>query len=84
MGIQMEEILNDMPLKANVKNALLRDADEPLTRYLWLLDAICRNEWDVAQSLLRDVGVPLSKAAKMYMQAGRDVAELMTSISKAH
>ena len=84
MGIQMEEILKDMPLKANVKNALLRDADEPLTRYLWLLDAICRNEWDAAQSLLRDAGVPLSTAAKMYMQAGRDVGELLTSISKTN
>ena len=82
MGIRMDEILKDMPLNAHVKNALLRDAQEPLTRYLWLLDAIYRNDWDVAQSLLRALDVPLPKAAQMYMQAGRDVGELMTSSLK--
>lgn len=84
MGISMDEILKDMPLDARVKNALLRDAQEPLTRYLWLLDSICRNDWDVAKSHLQAFGVPLPRAAQMYMQAGRDVGELMSSISQAN
>ncbi len=84
MGMKMKEILDDMPLKASVKTALMRDEKEPLTRFLRLLDAISRNDWIEAQSLLQAIGIPLPKAAKLYMQAGRDAGELMQSLSKTH
>jgi EAL and modified HD-GYP domain-containing signal transduction protein len=81
MGMKMKEIVDGMPLEATVKRALMREAKEPLTRFLWLLDAIWRDDWSNAQSLLRDIGVSLPTAAKLYMQAGRDAAALMTSLS---
>jgi len=83
MGMKMKEIVDGMPLMAVVKHALVRDVKEPLTRFLNLLDAIWRNDWEQAQGFLRAVGVPLPTAATLYMQAGRDASALMASFSKA-
>jgi len=81
MGVKMTDIVNDMPLKAVVKKALVRDEREPLTRYLMLLDAIWRNEWSEARAILREVGVPLPKAAQLYMQAGHNMTELLGALN---
>jgi len=81
MGMKMTDIVNDMPLKTGVKKALVRDEREPLTRYLMLLDAIWRNDWSEARSILHEVGVPLPRAAQLYMQAGHNMAELMGALS---
>jgi len=83
MGMKMTDIVNDMPLKTGVKKALVRDEREPLTRYLMLLDAIWRNDWSEARAILHEVGVPLPRAAQLYMQAGHNMAELMGALSSA-
>ncbi|KAF0234850.1 MAG: hypothetical protein FD177_413 [Desulfovibrionaceae bacterium] len=83
MGMKMTDIVNDMPLKSGVKKALVRDEREPLTRYLMLLDAIWRNDWSEARAILHEVGVPLPRAAQLYMQAGHNMAELMGALSSA-
>ncbi|WP_156920939.1 hypothetical protein [Fundidesulfovibrio putealis] len=46
-----------------------------------LLDAIWRNDWSEARAILRDVGVPLPKAAQLSMQAGHNMAELMGALN---
>jgi len=84
MGMRMREIVDEMPLMAVVKSALVRDAKEPLTRFISLLDAIWQNDWSQAQAILGTVGVPLPKAAQLYMQAGEATVELMSSLSPAH
>jgi EAL and modified HD-GYP domain-containing signal transduction protein len=84
MGMKMKEVVDGMPLLAVVKKALVRDPQEPLTRFLQLLDAIGRGDWNQAQTLLRAVGIPLSMAATLYLQAGRDVGELMASLTKTN
>lgn len=83
MGLKMKEVVEDMPLVATVKNALLRDAKEPMSRFVMLLDAIWRNDWNGARALLNGVGVPLSLGAKLYMQAGEQTQELLASFSGA-
>lgn len=81
MGMKMTDIVNEMPLKTGVKKALVRDEREPLTRYLMLLDAIWRNDWSEARAILHEVGVPLPRAAQLYMQAGHNMAELMGALN---
>lgn len=81
MGLKMTDIVNDMPLKSGIKKALVRDEREPLTRYLKLIDAIWRNRWSEARSILREVGVPLHTAAQLYMQAGQDMTKLMETLN---
>lgn len=80
MGLKMKEVVEDMPLLPTIKSALLRDAREPMSRFVMLLDAIWRNDWNGARSLLNGVGVPLSLGAKLYMQAGEQTQELIDSL----
>jgi EAL and modified HD-GYP domain-containing signal transduction protein len=77
MGMRMQEIVDSMPLKAVVRKALVRDEKEPLTKFLILLDAIYRDNWKNAQSLLISIGLPLLTAARLYMKACRDAQELL-------
>ena len=81
LGVKMKEVVEDMPLVATVKNALLRDAKEPMSRFVMLLDAIWRNDWNGARSLLNGVGVTLGMGAKLYMLAGEQTQELLDSLA---
>lgn len=83
LGMPMKDIVSSMPLTASVRKALARDPKESLATYLQLADAIWKNEWDEARPLLRELAIPLSKAAQSYMLAGEDTGELLRSLSNA-
>lgn len=81
MGLKMQDIIDEMPLMAVVRKALMRDGDEPLARFILLVDAIWRNDWATAQGYLQTLGVPLPVAAKAYMQAGVVTEQMQAALA---
>ena len=81
MGQKMKDIINEMPLMAVVKNALMRDEKEPLAQFTLLLAAIWRNDWTKAQRHLKSIGIPLPTAAQLFMQAGVVTEHLLASLA---
>lgn len=70
LGLRMREILKQMPLETEIKNAL-EEVPSALCIWLDLALAVEHADWETANELLDSLNIELKQAALLYNQATR-------------
>jgi len=68
LGLEMREILKDMPLDEPIKMALCGASNDAKT-WLELMDSVEHGDWDTVQTIIKHYSLPAASCAVEYMKA---------------
>lgn len=78
LGHYMKDILAKLPLDEGIKNALLKK-ENTLGTWLLLAEAMEAAEWEKAETYLKELDLPLDKAATLHAEAAYWAFQLLQS-----